>query len=155
MKQMLNGYRELYKLRIVHRDLKLANLFITRGQVKIADFGFAVSEQQCNIKLDYNVGSPYYMPPESLKNNQYSFLSDVWGIGVIAYQLVYGRVPWKDRDDAVLFDMVINCPVERLFDSDKEVSEHYKKFIKACLIIDRRLRATPEFIISYQWPKAR
>lgn len=63
MKQMLNGYKELYNLRLVHRDLKLANLFITKGQVKIADFGFTISEQQCNIKMEYNVGSPYYMPP--------------------------------------------------------------------------------------------
>lgn len=86
-------------------------MFITHGKVKIADFGFAISERQSNIKLDYNVGSPYYMPPESLKSNQYSFLSDVWAIGVIAYQLVYGRVPWKDKDDTVLYDMVMNCPV--------------------------------------------
>ncbi len=43
MKQMLNGYKQFYNLRLVHRDLKLANLFITKGQVKIADFGFAIS----------------------------------------------------------------------------------------------------------------
>lgn len=42
MKQTLNGYKELYRLKIVHRDLKLANLFITKGNVKIADFGFAI-----------------------------------------------------------------------------------------------------------------
>lgn len=98
MKQLLSGYKELYNLKIIHRDLKLANLFITKGRVKIADFGFAISESQCSGKMDYNVGSPYYMPPEALRENKYSFESDVWGIGVIAYQLVYGRVPWKDKD---------------------------------------------------------
>lgn len=133
----------MYNLRIVHRDLKLANLFITKGQVKIADFGFAIGERQCMAKMDYNVGSPYYMAPESLKLNEYSFLSDVWALGVIAYQLVYGRVPWKDKDDHVLYDMIMGCPVERLFDSDKQVSDHYKKFIKNCLLIDRRFRASP------------
>ena len=59
-------------------------------------------------------------------------MSDVWALGVIAYQLVYGRVPWKDKDDHVLYDMIMGCPVERLFDSDKQVSDHYKKFIKNC-----------------------
>lgn len=138
----------------MHRDLKLANFFITKGKVKIADFGFAVSEQQCRVKMDYNVGSPYYMAPEALKQNDYSFLSDVWAFGVIAYQLVYGRVPWKEKDDEALYEMIYTCPVERLFDSDKAVSEHYKKFIRACLTIDKRYRATPEFIINYQWPSA-
>lgn len=73
---------------------------------------------------------------------------------MIAYQLVYGRVPWKDKDDHVLYDMIMTTPVERLFDIDKQVSDHYKKFIKACLVVERRFRASPEFIINYQWPYA-
>lgn len=44
MKQLLNGYSELYNLGIVHRDLKLANIFIKKGVVKLADFGFAINE---------------------------------------------------------------------------------------------------------------
>jgi serine/threonine protein kinase len=42
------------------------------------------------------------MPPESLKYNKYSYKSDVWAIGVIAFELIYGKRPWKDRDDDVL-----------------------------------------------------
>ena len=54
---------------IIHRDLKPANIFITNGLVKIADFGFATNEEISKMKLDYNVGSPFYMPPEALKFN--------------------------------------------------------------------------------------
>jgi len=53
----------LYELGIVHRDLKLANIFIKKGVIKLADFGFAISNEKCQTKFDYNVGSPYYMPP--------------------------------------------------------------------------------------------
>jgi serine/threonine protein kinase len=57
------AYRELYELAIVHRDLKLANVFVRKGVIILADFGFAISSEMCNRNFDYNVGSPYYMPP--------------------------------------------------------------------------------------------
>ena len=63
MKQLINGYLKLYELGIVHRDLKLANLFIKKGSIKIADFGFAINVESCVNKFPYNVGSPHYMPP--------------------------------------------------------------------------------------------
>jgi|LakMenE01Jun11ns_1017448.scaffolds.fasta_scaffold6084697_1 serine/threonine protein kinase len=44
MKQFIKGYAELYRLRVVHRDLKLANIFVKRGVIKLADFGFAIDE---------------------------------------------------------------------------------------------------------------
>jgi len=59
----MNSYRELYELSVVHRDLKLANVFVRKGIIKLADFGFAISSEKCQEKFDYNVGSPYYMPP--------------------------------------------------------------------------------------------
>ncbi len=43
----------------------------------------------------FNVGSPNYMSPEALKCNEYSIKSDIWAIGIIAFQLIYGRLPWK------------------------------------------------------------
>eukprot|EP00919_Chromeraceae_sp_WS-2016_P057332 GHVR01135892.1.p1 GENE.GHVR01135892.1~~GHVR01135892.1.p1 ORF type:complete len:104 (+),score=2.59 GHVR01135892.1:1691-2002(+) len=103
MKQLLKGYAELYRLKVVHRDLKLANIFIKNGVVKLADFGFAINASNCNEKFDYNVGSPYYMPPESLKFNRYSYKSDVWSMGIIAFELAYGKLPWKDKNDSILF----------------------------------------------------
>lgn len=63
MKQLLKGYEQLHRIGIVHRDLKLANVFVKEGCVKLADFGFAVKEEKCKDKFSYNVGSPYYMPP--------------------------------------------------------------------------------------------
>ncbi len=44
MRQMILGYRELYSMGFIHRDLKLSNLFVTNNRIKIADFGFAISE---------------------------------------------------------------------------------------------------------------
>jgi serine/threonine protein kinase len=63
MKQFMKGYAELHRLEIVHRDLKLANIFVTKGRIVLADLGFAIESSRCNQKFEYNVGSPFYMPP--------------------------------------------------------------------------------------------
>lgn len=62
------------------------------------------------------------MPPESLKFNRYSYKSDVWAIGVIAFQLVYGQRPWKDKDDDILYEKIMNTSVDELFDQNIKVS---------------------------------
>lgn len=63
MKQVVKTYADLYELGIVHRDLKLSNLLVKDGQIKLADFGFALSIVNCIEEFPYNAGSPYYMPP--------------------------------------------------------------------------------------------
>ena len=111
MRQLINGYKGLFQLGIVHRDLKLSNLFIRKGKIKIADFGFSIPANMCNNNFTYNVGSPYYMPPETLKYNRYSFYSDVWALGIMAFEMVYGKAPWKDKIDAKLFDLMLKTPL--------------------------------------------
>jgi serine/threonine protein kinase len=103
LKQLMVAYQELYELSIVHRDLKLANVFVRKGVIILADFGFAIKSEMCNQHFEYNVGSPYYMPPETLKFNTYSFKSDIWSMGVIAYEMVYGKLPWKEKVESLLF----------------------------------------------------
>jgi serine/threonine protein kinase len=149
LKQLLAGYRDLHELGIVHRDLKLANVFVRRGQVKLADFGFAIPADRCLEKFDYNVGSPYYMPPESLKFNRYSFKSDVWSLGVIAYEMVFGRLPWKEKVETVLYDKITATPLEDLLDADTPLSETYRHFLFACLQVDYERRATPEQLFGF------
>lgn len=45
----------------------------------------------------YNVGSPIYMPPEALNENKYSFKSDIWALGVIYYEMLTGKTPWRAK----------------------------------------------------------
>ena len=63
MKQLIKAYKDFYSLGYVHRDLKLSNLFVKKGKLKLADFGFAIEEFRTYKKFTYNVGSPYYMAP--------------------------------------------------------------------------------------------
>lgn len=54
------------------------------------------------------MGSPYYMAPEALRDNVYSGKSDIWSIGVIAYELVVGSQPWRNPVDKILYEKICN-----------------------------------------------
>jgi serine/threonine protein kinase len=86
-----------------------------------------------------------------LKFNRYSYKSDVWAIGVIAFELVYGQRPWKDKDDDILYEKIMKTSIDELFDSSVRVSEQYKQFIRECLQVDFERRAGPEYVINFNW----
>lgn len=51
------------------------------------------------------------MPPESIKKNVYSHKSDIWGIGVIFYEMLFGRPPWNSNDERDLVEKICRVPV--------------------------------------------
>ncbi len=64
----------------------------------IADFGFIKYIEE-NPKDSFNVGTPVYMAPESIASNIYTVKSDVWSMGVMLYELVYGCLPFQERTE--------------------------------------------------------
>lgn len=60
--------------------------------MKIADFGFAKPLNK--LKNEMNVGTPIYMSPETLIKSQYNSKTDIWSLGVVFYELLYGKHPW-------------------------------------------------------------
>ena len=99
LRQIVDGYSDISSNRIIHRDLKPANILLKNNKIKIADFGFAMKASDSKKYSSYNVGSPIYMPPEALNENKYSYKSDIWAIGVIFYELLTGRTPWKAKTE--------------------------------------------------------
>ncbi|XP_037073096.1 protein kinase C-like 1B [Pollicipes pollicipes] len=99
------------KNNILYRDLKLENVLVFGdGHVRLADFGlsrhFEVGE---STQISGKTGTPDYMAPEVLKSSgahgpatAYSFEADLWGLGVIAYELIVGQLPFKGREVADL-----------------------------------------------------
>ena len=85
--------------KVVHRDLKPANILIHEGTYKIADFGFAkYVDNFGNQMLKSCVGSPIYMAPQLLEREAYTTKCDVWSLGVITYEMIYGLSPWRAKD---------------------------------------------------------
>jgi len=77
-----------HSLRVMHRDLKSSNVFITRKNVvKLGDFGIAKILDDDLKQARTVVGTPFYMSPEVCENKPYDFKSDVWALGCILYEL--------------------------------------------------------------------
>jgi serine/threonine protein kinase len=97
--QVMNGFKELHKHKIMHRDFKLANIFLNDDKLIIGDFGFAKSGQEM---AQTKLGSPITMAPEVLLNESgklvYTNKADLWSIGVCFFQMVFGQLPWKVED---------------------------------------------------------
>lgn len=92
--EIAEAFYEFRKNKIIHRDLKLANIFLKNGHIVIGDFGFAkLGVSVTNSKL----GTPYYMAPEILFSNQKSYDSrcDLWSIGVCFFLLIFGKLPFS------------------------------------------------------------
>jgi serine/threonine-protein kinase ULK/ATG1 len=93
--QLATGLKYLYDNNILHRDLKPQNILLTDDlNIKIADFGFARKVDK-NMLLNTLCGSPMYMAPEIINKQDYSIKSDLWSVGIIIYQMIYGHVPFE------------------------------------------------------------
>ncbi|HEX8439404.1 serine/threonine-protein kinase PknK [Archangium sp.] len=93
--QMLQALLYLHRRGIIHRDLKPANVLVVDGQVKLLDFGLALTEFQQLESM--RSGTPGYLAPEVLRGKPPSVRSDLYGVGVIAYELFLGMHPYARR----------------------------------------------------------
>ena len=95
--------------------MKPANLLLTsQNELKIADFGFGVKEQEVLKPSKYNVGSPLYMAPESLKRNEYSYKTDIWSIGIIFYEMLTCDTPGRAKNEKELLKKIEGEKIETI-----------------------------------------
>ena len=114
MFQLIEGLKYLQDKKILHRDLKPLNLFLTdKYELKIADFGLAYKLNKNDEKVKDFFVTKKFMAPEFFEEpiKGYSFEVDIWAIGIIMYQLFTLKTPFnspnKIKKEGITFQMIL------------------------------------------------
>lgn len=106
MVQLIGACHYMHVNQVIHRDLKLGNLFLDHEMnVKVGDFGLAALIENPGERKKTICGTPNYIAPEVLFDtaNGHSFEVDTWSIGVILYTLVIGKPPFQTKEVKTIY----------------------------------------------------
>lgn len=148
-RQMLTGLKHLHDLRVIHRDLKPSNALISsKGVVKLADFGLARTLDIGNTLADSFVGTFDYMAPERMTGQQYSFLSDVWALGLTIHTTALGHYPYRFTGKGywAILNAIQELPVP--LPSSTKFSKEFIAFIQKSCEKDPAKRSTAKGLLN-------
>ncbi|XP_073454600.1 RAC-beta serine/threonine-protein kinase [Aquarana catesbeiana] len=106
--EIVSALEYLHSRNVVYRDIKLENLMLDKdGHVKITDFGLCKEGITDGATMRTFCGTPEYLAPEVLEDNDYGRAVDWWGLGVVMYEMMCGRLPFYNQDHERLFELIL------------------------------------------------
>ena len=118
--QIVRGMKALHDLKILHRDIKCANIFLTKeGTIKLGDLN--VSKVAKKGLLHTQTGTPYYASPEVWKDRPYDNRSDIWSLGCVLYEMIMLNPPFRAANMNGLYQKVMRGlydPIPSMYSKD-------------------------------------
>ena len=143
---------------IVHRDIKPENILLSNNtsnyDIKLIDFGLGIILGP-EEKSEQPFGTVSFVSPEVLCGNGYDKSVDIWCVGILAYLLLVGRLPFDDPDDDEneIARQTINDPVPFIEEKWKNISKEAKNFVNKCLQKDPADRMNITELLKHDWIK--
>lgn len=147
--EVVLGLQYLHQQGVVHRDIKGANILVTKdGHCKLADFGVSSTKPAENPDTFDVAGSPYWMAPEIINLTGSSTASDIWSLGCTVIELLTGLPPYHQYADlTALFKIVSDeCPP-----LPPNLSMDCEDFLRKCFCKDVQMRPTADELLDHRW----
>jgi len=140
---MVIGLQALHKIKIVHRDIKCANVFLTKeGYVKLGDLNVSKIAKMGVLKTQ--TGTPYYASPEVWQDKPYDKRSDIWSLGCVLYELTALHPPFEAKDMQGLYKKVLSGVYPKI---PSNYSSDLSAMLKSLLQVDPKNRPSTKQII--------
>lgn len=149
--QLLLSLEHLHNKKILHRDLKTKNVFVTKkGQIKLGDFGLSKVLGSQTSFAHSAVGTPYYLSPELCEGHPYNQKSDIWAVGCIMYELT----TFKHAFDATNLPALVMSIVQGKYNPiSQQYSEELRTAIETCLRKNPGSRPSIESLLAMPFLK--
>ena len=151
--QIIRALKYIHNPRIIHRDLKLGNLFLTsKLELKLGDFGLAAKLEYDGQRRKTVCGTPNYVAPEILeKKNGHSYEVDIWSLGVVIYTMLFGTPPFDANDEKIICKKIKMNSYK--FPDNIKVDPSAKKLISSLLNLDPSKRPSLDAIVDHDFFK--
>ncbi|KAL1919618.1 uncharacterized protein VTP21DRAFT_1549 [Calcarisporiella thermophila] len=137
MLELLDACAYMHRQRVIHRDLKLSNLFLSANMdLRVGDFGLAAMLMSDEERKKTICGTPNYIAPEVLfgKEGGHSYEVDIWSIGVILYTMLVGKPPFQTKDIKHIYKNIRNVNYE--FPASVPISNEARNLITQILDVN-------------------
>lgn len=145
----LKGLLYIHSMHRIHRDIKSDNILLdSKGDVKIADFGYAAQLTQEKSKRVTIVGTPYWMAPELIRGHDYDQKVDIWSLGIMVMEMAEGEPPYMEVAPLRALFLITTKGIPDLQEPNSW-SPEFKDFVSKCLQKDANDRPTCEELLEH------